>query len=426
MAKQQKVTRFLFWGAFAVFLGVSIPHIAWVVRQYEARPDNWFLDVSFWALAVGYAVAIDSVMAWLTHTQSSKQEGRTRKDSIFTWAFIIVLVAISWYLNWVFDIAHDPSHQNGDVWKFVLTPMQSGFTVGRFTPVLLGALPVFTLAYVSILNKVNQMKTEEAKSIEDLETEASEAERRAKAQERIRNAGKVKEEDKAGTFVSSAFDIVKKVQKEARGLTGERKDPQLERQGKVLQLFRDTPDLLNDVELAESAIMEVLKTKRLAIAHFWRLKASAILEQERTKNGESSDENNPLTEQDIVSSDGKFLDETLQELEEATVLNTTEIRRLYDADPVQDTDSLHILNGQNNDGFTTEKAGSTRSRGPRFVSFEDASEVTGYAIETLKRKAREGEIEYHVEDKNRVKVSSLRTLKRLKKNEIVPMLEVVH
>ena len=135
--RQKAVTQWLFWGAFAVFLGVSIPHIAWVVKQYEPH-STLFIGLCFWGLAFGYAIALDGVMAWLTHVQSTA--GGSRWDKATTWAFIIVLVAMSWYLNWVFDLAHDPSKQAGDVWQYQLTGKMgsvSPITIGAFTPVLL-------------------------------------------------------------------------------------------------------------------------------------------------------------------------------------------------------------------------------------------------------------------------------------------------
>src|SRR6266516_7660103 len=104
--KQKQVTQWLFWGAFGVFLAVSIPHIAWVVNEYEPHSENSIVSFGYSMLALGYAVAIDGIMAWLTHIQSSGgAQGRGKVDTVVTWIFIVTLVAMSWYLNWVYNLA---------------------------------------------------------------------------------------------------------------------------------------------------------------------------------------------------------------------------------------------------------------------------------------------------------------------------------
>lgn len=281
--KQKTVTNWLFWGAFGIFLGVSIPHIAWVVRQYTPQDSGWFTNAFYWVLALGYAIAIDGVMAWLTHASTAVKRFLC-KENVITLVFVLALVLMSWYLNWLYNIAHDPSHQMGSAWAFVLVDsfilgghVVPQLTTGAFTPVLLGALPVFTLAYVVILNNVNQIKTQEAKSLDELKAEAAEARERAKYLQEIKDAGKVDREDV--DVIGGVFGAMGKVKEGVQGLRGEKQDPQQEMLQKVLSFFQDTPHLLIDetyIKSTETAIRKLLKVNK-AMATVWRIKAAEIL-----------------------------------------------------------------------------------------------------------------------------------------------------
>jgi hypothetical protein len=301
--RSKTITNWLFWGAFAVFLGVSIPHIAWVVRQYTPQDASWYNKLFYGVLSLGYAVAIDGIMAWLTHAQS---QHRISKQSIFTWTFIVILVAMSWYLNWVYNVAHDPSKQLGEVWQFQLFGwwILPSITVGAFTPVLLGALPVFTIAYVSVLNNVNQMKTLAAKSLAELAAEADDIEQRRALEARIKNAGKKKsDEDLADKAFSQVSKFGKKFQETRKELVGERKeklDPQIVLLNKILDFYRDTPHLLTDPEHLEATdlmIKNLLKLKKIEMAIPWRIKAAQVLQNEVAKQEEKTVVNEPVLDQ---------------------------------------------------------------------------------------------------------------------------------
>ena len=177
--KTQKVTRGLFWVAFGVFLAVSIPHVAWVFRAYEPQGTNGF-DGVWWPLAYGFALAIDAVIAWLSHIKST---GEKAGDMWEAWLFIGALVAMSWYFNWIYALAHDPANPGRDVWAIVLISqwaIMPALTVGKLTPVIISALPVFIIAYTYMLSKLAHAKAVAAKSVEELEAEAHEAQRRAR------------------------------------------------------------------------------------------------------------------------------------------------------------------------------------------------------------------------------------------------------
>ncbi len=282
---QKKITRWLLWGGYAIFLGVSIPHIAWVFRQYTPTSADWVENGLYWLLATGYAIAIDGVMAWLSHTQSQRKQAWSM-DNFVTWGFIGALVGMSWYLNWVYDLAHDPSQTLNDaginmgVWNHLLIwGKLDGFTVGAFTPTLLGALPVFTIAYVSVLNKVHAMEEQDAKSLTELEKDADEIERRKAAMERIKNAGKkqVNEEE-----VTGLERFTKRAIRSGKSVVGElvkvedKPDPRLQ---KIVAFFVDTPELLNENNKPKAlAIMKKeLRLKDPNLLDAWYLRVQKIV-----------------------------------------------------------------------------------------------------------------------------------------------------
>lgn len=435
-SKQQVATRVLFWSAFGIFLMVSIPHVAWVFRQYEPQ-DQGITGFVWWVLAYGFAIAIDGVIGWLSHIKS---EGTTKSDQSFIWGFIVVLVMMSWYFNWVFSMAHDPSQKKPDVWTFVLTSQMwfiPSVTVGQLTPVVISALPVFIIAYTFILGKVNAMKVAAAKSLMDLQAEANEAEERAKAEKRIRAAQNEQKEKRDP--LGNVFTLAKRVRTEAQGFVGEKRDPEVEKLDKVLQLFRSTPELLSDenAELAETAIMEVLHVKRPAVARFWRIKAGQVLAQETANNhDEISDEERQSDDRmsdnfrdERAVDEGKSFDDAMGELGKLSDGSSMNIRQLFDEGLVSTTENLRIVDTQNMDEEVIDKSTVQRPIRPRYVAIDDAALLTGYAVETLKRKISDGEIKRHPNDKNRVLVSSLRALKRAKRSESItstePVLEAI-
>ncbi|GAC1394657.1 MAG: hypothetical protein NVS4B11_26670 [Ktedonobacteraceae bacterium] len=428
-SKQQIATKVLFWGAFGIFLMVSIPHIAWVFRQYEPQ-DPGVAGFMWWVLAYGFAIAIDGVIGWLSHIKS---EGTTWKDQGFIWTFIVVLVLMSWYFNWVFSEAHDPSKQVTDVWRYVLTNQLwflPSLTVGQLTPVVISALPVFIIAYTFILQKVNAMKTTAAKSLADLQQEAGEAEQRAEAEKRIRDAQKTQKNER--DIVGNAFGFAKKVRQEAQNLVGEKRDPESKKLHTVLELFRGTPTLLSDenAELAETTILDVLHLKHPATARFWRIKAAHVLTQEQAQNPDENQENTTLTVGDnhdeTLDTYGTSLDEQSEEpgyVDEGNVgvLRDTDVRN-----DGQEMERIRMVSSLEPSHLMDEKDMSSGSRGRRYITFEDASDMTGYAIDTLKRKANDGEIKRHPTDRNRLLFSSIQGLRNPKRSESIHALQAIH
>lgn len=147
---QRIVTLGLFWGAFLSFLAVSIPHVAWLYQTYEPKSDgNWYTVGTTYGVAVG----IDVMIAWLSWVQVA---GKGVKSGI-TWVFIGALSLLSWYANYLYGMNNNPIHQ-ADIWNISL--LFDWTTTGYITPVIISAVPLFSLAYTAMLHTVMNQQVE--------------------------------------------------------------------------------------------------------------------------------------------------------------------------------------------------------------------------------------------------------------------------
>ncbi|MBV8696211.1 MAG: hypothetical protein JO183_12055 [Ktedonobacteraceae bacterium] len=432
-------TRILFWVAFSIFLAVSIPHIAWVFHAFEPQGDGF--DGIWWVLAYGFAIAIDVVICWLSYVKST-EEGAS--DVWITWAFIGSLVIMSWYFNWIYARAHDPSHPGADVWNIQVAPQWGfigGWSVGTVTPVIISALPVFVIAYTYMLGKVTRMKSTAAKSLAELQAEAAEAEQRAQAERRIRTAyrgpGTMQQGVQLGKgLIDAATELLNELEKK-------KKDPQSERLEKVLNFFRDAPELLSleNEALADTMIKDMLHLKNVEMARIWRLKVAKMLVQEtqdithnlssiNTNVGQSMIAEKPNGEEAentaIVEPTWVRDDEVTEQPEDVAQFEPEDFRQAfthnaeYAAEKDEpDTESLRIFG--NMESLSLSKDSSTT---PRYITFEQAAYLTGYTVATLKGKVTKGELKRHPTGKNYVLVSSLRRLKGVKRSENMAVSQV--
>lgn len=158
-----RVTRFIFWIGFTAFLATSIPHVAWLWHLFEGTQSTviivWGLSVdAWWIISYAVAVGIDVLIAWLSFIQTigDKTAGR------ITWVFIAALAVLSWYANYLYDMAHSPNF-TGDIWSIgVLGGMT---TTGYITPIIVSALPVFVVAYTFMLSRMGKGKKENAQAL---------------------------------------------------------------------------------------------------------------------------------------------------------------------------------------------------------------------------------------------------------------------
>jgi len=199
----------------------------------------------------------------------------------------------------------------------------------------------------------------------------------------------------------------------------------------VLELFRGTPTLLSDenAELAETTILDVLHLKRPVAARFWRIKAAHVLAQEQGQNQDEHQENTTPTvgdNRDETSNTNAIpLDEKSEEPGHVDEGNVDVLRDTDVKNDGQEMEGIRMVSSLEPPHLTDEKDVSPGSRGRRYLTFEDASDMTGYAIDTLKRKANDGEIKRHPTDKNRLLFSSIQGLRNPKRSESIPVLEAV-
>ena len=90
-----------------------------------------------------------------------------------------------------------------------------------------------------------------------------------------------------------------------------------------------------------------------------------------------------------------------------------------------DTENLRLVGEASSGSSSNNKARTSRSTGPRYLSFADAAVLTGYTVDTLKRMANEGKIKRHPSDKNRVVTSTVQGVRNPKRIGKRSVLEVI-
>lgn len=156
---QNTVTRILIWVGFIAFLSASIPHVAWVFYAFEGGDNstfgltmfgwNVFTVDKWWFLSYLEAISIDVLIAWLSHILTS---GKVNTDRGIGYTFIVILVAISWYFNWIYAKEHAPV----DVGIWTHTLMWGWLPIGKVTPIITSALPVFAIGYAIMLSRLTE------------------------------------------------------------------------------------------------------------------------------------------------------------------------------------------------------------------------------------------------------------------------------
>lgn len=281
----------LYWGSYATFQLNSIPHIAWVFHEYDEKSVNGINGFFLWAFAYAAALAIDVTIGWLGHVIALSDLKTRWYEKWLYIGFLIGLSSISWYFNWVFEMAHSPVVFNGvtAVWDISLIDQLSSMsqpTVGTITPILLSAMCVFVLSYTSILGKINQTAKQQAKSIPDLVKELADVGERARLEGEIKEASHTKKNDQDTAFVTS-INAGKQIIGAARTLGSElsagRKSGDEKKLIKLMHFFRDSPELLEQPESEVAIISELhlLFGNKEAMAKIWRERVKAALVKEK-------------------------------------------------------------------------------------------------------------------------------------------------
>jgi hypothetical protein len=195
------ITAVIFWIGFGSFLATSIPHVAWLYRVYEPAND-WYPYITSYGVAIG----IDVMIAWLSFICA--------KGKVLEWwitvLFILALSALSQYANFLYAMSNDPIHQP-DIWNIGL--FGGITTTGYLTPMIISAIPFFSLAYTFMLSRLDRSEID----LKALEAQLENRKAAKAIRERYQDTDKESFEKKAKGALTSVIGVVKHAVNEVSG-----------------------------------------------------------------------------------------------------------------------------------------------------------------------------------------------------------------
>ena len=365
-----------FWFAFASFLAASIPHVAYFFRAFEPQATAGQDPLFYWGIAYALAVSIDVMIVLLSVTVAQLKHQQVGRGTIYSiWAFILLLTGLSWFINWQYARQFSSAMLN----QVAGTHLNVYFfspSVGQIDPVIASMFQVFAIAYTYIADKIAMSKP---KTAEELKQETDEEEARVKELARLEDIRKRRRQQRVAAMVGTIQHLSTQVQ----SMHATPDDP--ETLQRVLQFFREMPHLLQPEQavLADRLLKEFLPTRKDEVVQIWRMRAAHLLAQEACESEVETTEDGP------------------------------------------DTENLRLVGEASSGSSSNNKARTSRSTGPRYLSFADAAVLTGYTVDTLKRMANEGKIKRHPSDKNRVVTSTVRGVKNPKRSASRSVLEAI-
>lgn len=365
-----------FWFAFASFLAASIPHVAYFFRAFEPQATAGQDPLFYWGIAYALAVSIDVMIVLLSVTVAQLKHQQVGRGTIYSiWAFILLLTGLSWFINWQYARQFSSAMLN----QVAGTHLNLYFfspNVGQIDPVIASMFQVFAIAYTYIADKIAMSKP---KTAAELKQETDEEEARVKELARLEDIRKRRRQQRVAAMVGTIQHLSTQVQ----SMHATPDDP--ETLQRVLQFFREMPHLLQPEQavLADRLLKEFLPTRKDEVVQIWRMRAAHLLAQEACESEVETTENGP------------------------------------------DTENLRLVGEASSGSSSNNKARTSRSTGPRYLSFADAAVLTGYTVDTLKRMANEGKIKRHPSDKNRVVTSTVRGVRNPKRIGKRSVLEVI-
>jgi len=421
-----------FWFAFASFLAASIPHVAYFFRAFEPQATVGQDPLFYWGIAYALAVSIDVMIVLLSVTVAQLKHQRVGRGTILSiWAFILLLTGLSWFINWQYARQFSSAMLN----QVAGTHLNLYFfspNVGQIDPVIASMFQVFAIAYTYIADKIAMSKP---KTAEELKQETDEEEARVKELARLEDIRKRRRQQRVAAMVGTIQHLSTQVQ----SMHATPDDP--ETLQRVLQFFREMPHLLQPEQavLADRLLKEFLPTRKDEVVQIWRMRAAHLLAQEAC---ESEVETNEHSEQGVAEigrgdvevsrESGISYAEHADHLWKVTVpreggLGTTtgQASDRFGTENGPDTENLRLVGEASSGSSSNNKARTSRSTGPRYLSFADAAVLTGYTVDTLKRMANEGKIKRHPSDKNRVVTSTVRGVRNPKRIASRSVLEVI-
>ncbi|MFL5705817.1 MAG: hypothetical protein ACJ8AG_23755, partial [Ktedonobacteraceae bacterium] len=191
-----KFTRSFFWFGFAVFLSASIPHLAAYYRHFDPNATGW-PDFAYWIISYLIAIVID-VTDLLVSIAVLKEinRGTPKRRLIGYWAFIVFVMALSWLVNWQYNIVYGTQ-------AFARADSQQifGILVGSVNPIIGSAFQMLLLVYTAMAHKFAEKPVK--KTAEQLRQEADELEQVAMQQARIDAVKKMQNDNKVDALIDS-------------------------------------------------------------------------------------------------------------------------------------------------------------------------------------------------------------------------------
>src|SRR5450755_635585 len=186
---ESRVDRFtsrFFWGGYAVFLLASIPHIAAYFRHFDPVEANGLANSFWWLIAYAIAIVIDlsDVLVSIAVIKAMKKNAGFG-DVFGYWAFIVFIMALSWFFNWQYNVVYGTA-------SFAAADAKSifGLSVGTVNPIIGSAFQALLLVYTAMAHKFADKPGTSAptKSLEELRAEAKESAERASLERQIAEA----------------------------------------------------------------------------------------------------------------------------------------------------------------------------------------------------------------------------------------------
>jgi hypothetical protein len=191
-----KFTRGFFWFGFCVFLAASIPHIAAYYRHFDPNATGW-ADTAAWVIGYLIAIVIDVTDVLVSIAVLKEINRGTKKRHLLGyWAFIVFVMALSWFINWQYDIVYGTQ-------AFARADSQQifGILIGSVNPIIGSAFQMLLLVYTAMAHKFAERPVK--KTAEQLRLEADELEQVAMQQARIDAVKKMQNDYKVGGLIDS-------------------------------------------------------------------------------------------------------------------------------------------------------------------------------------------------------------------------------
>ncbi len=186
-----KFTRSFFWFGFVVFLSASIPHIAAYYRHFDPNTTG-LADTAAWVIGYLIAIVIDVTDVLVSIAVLKALNSGTKKRHLLGyWAFIVFVMALSWFINWQYNIVYGTQ-------AFARADSQQifGVLVGSVNPIIGSAF-----VYTAMAHKFAEKPVK--KTAEQLRQEADELEQVAMQQTRIDAVKKMQNDNRVDALIDS-------------------------------------------------------------------------------------------------------------------------------------------------------------------------------------------------------------------------------